>query len=111
MGRAIEGVRVEEACQRARLQALARLKHPSEEVLPAQHPVGQQVESGLLLNRDELREVAFDLLVNGLLRGASTIEVARRLDEPLGARVDAGNKGFHRVSRAKRRALPVRMQR
>ena len=54
-----------------------------EEVLRAQHPVGQQVEAGLLLNRDELGEVAFDLLVDGLLRGARPIEVARRLNEPL----------------------------
>jgi hypothetical protein len=96
--RAIEGVRVEEARQRAGLQTLGRLEHRPEEVLPAQHPVGQQVEGRLLLNRDELRKVAFDLLVDGLLRSAPPVEVSRRLDESLGPGLDAGNKGFHGVS-------------
>src|SRR5207247_11279129 len=93
-----EGGRVEETRQGARPEALAALYHGAEDVLPAQHPVGQEVEPGLLLNRDELGEVTLDLLVDRLRRRAPTVEVARRLDERLRARVNPGYECFHLAS-------------
>ena len=106
MRRTIERVRIEKSSQRAGLQPVTRLEDGPEEVLPTQHPVSQQVETRLLLHGDELGEIALDLLVHGLLGRAAPIEVARRLDEPLRARVNPGSKSFHRVSRAKPRAEP-----
>src|SRR5205823_1742020 len=83
--RAIEAVRVQEPRERAGLETFASLEERPEEVLPAQHPVGEQVEAGLLLDADELVEVAPDLLVDRLGGRATAIEVARRLDERLRA--------------------------
>ena len=82
-----EGVRVEEARERAGLEAVGRLHEGAEDVLPAQHPVGEEVEARGLLDGDELGEVALDLLVDRLLRRAPAIEVARRLHERLGTRI------------------------
>src|SRR5205823_4556607 len=64
-------------------------------ILPAQHPVGQQVETGVPLDGDELGKVALDLLVDRLLRGAAAIKIAGRLDELFRARVDPRGKGLH----------------
>ena len=67
----------------------ARLDDRPEDVLPAEHPVGEEVEARSLLNGDELAEIALDLLVDRLLARATAIEVARRLDELLRTRIDA----------------------
>jgi hypothetical protein len=88
-GSAIEGVRVEEARERALLQAVGGLDDRPEDVLPAEHPVGEEVEPRGLLDGHELSEVALDLHVDGLLARAPSIEVARRLDELLRTRIDA----------------------
>jgi hypothetical protein len=56
--------------------------------LPAQHPVGEEIDAGGLLDGDELREVALDLVVVRFRCRAPTVEVARRLDERLRPRVD-----------------------
>ena len=74
---------VEEARHRAGLEPRACLDERPEEVLPAQHAVGQQVDLGRLLDGNQLLQVAVDLLVVRLRRGAPTIEVARRLHEAL----------------------------
>ena len=87
--RSEERVRVEEARDRARLQSLARVDERPKEVLPGEHAVGEQVEAGLGLGGDQRLEIggapAFDVVD----RDAATVEVARRLDEGLGPRVDA----------------------
>src|SRR5262249_14175640 len=95
MRRAVEGVRIEEARQRTRLQAIGFLEQRPEEILPAQHPVAQQVEPRVLLDGDELRQVALDLVVDGLLGGAPPVEVPGRLDELLRTRVDARRESLH----------------
>jgi hypothetical protein len=91
---AVEGVRVEEARERSGLEAVGSLEQRPEVVLPAQHPVGEEIEAGGLLLRDQLGEVALDLLVDGVLRRPPAVEVARRLDERFRARVDAGREGL-----------------
>src|SRR5205085_9994632 len=68
---------------------VACLEERPEEGLPAQHPVGEEVEARLLLDADELAEVAPDLLVDRLGARPAAVEVARRLDERLRAGVDA----------------------
>ena len=85
---AIEGVRVEEARQRAGVEPVGGLDERPEDVLPAQHPVGEEVEAGVLLGRDQLGQVALDLLVDRLLRRAAAVEVARRLHERFGAGIE-----------------------
>ncbi len=98
MGRAVEGVRVEETRQRAALEPFGRLHERAEHVLPAQHPVGEEIEPGILLGRDELLEIALDLLVDGVLRRPAAIEVARRLDELLRAGIDPWYECLHVAS-------------
>ena len=93
-GSAVEGVRVEKARQGAGLEPVGRLDERPEDVLPAEHPVREEVEPRLLLDRDELGEVALDLLVDRLGRRAPAVEVARRLDERLGARVEPRHKSL-----------------
>ena len=95
MGGAVEGVRVEEARERAALEAVRRLDERAEDVLPAQHPVGEEVDPGILLGRDELLEIALDLRVDGVLCRPAAIEVARRLDELLRAGIDAWYECLH----------------
>ena len=90
--RAVEAVRVEETGERSGLQAVREVEQRPEMVLPAQHPVGEEIEPGVLLAGDEGGAVALDLLVHGLLRRPPAVEVARRLDELLGARVDPGDE-------------------
>ena len=84
-----ERVRVEEAREGACLQPLARVDERPKEVLPGEHAVGEEVEAGLGLGGDQRLEIggapAFDVVG----RDAATVEVARRLDERLGPRVDA----------------------
>src|SRR5204863_3214558 len=80
---AVEGVGVEEARQRTELEAFGGLDERPEDVLPAEHPVGEEVEPRILLEGDELGEVALDLLVDRLLARPAAVEVARRLDELL----------------------------
>ena len=70
------------------LQAVRRLDDRPEDVLPAKHPVSEQVEPCGLLDGDELAEIALDLLVDRLRARAPAIEVARCLDELLRARID-----------------------
>ena len=98
MGRAVEGVRVEEARERAALEAVGRLDEGAEDVLPAQHPVGEEIDPGILLGRDELLEIALDLRVDGVLRRPAAIEVARRLDELLRAGIDPWYECLHVAS-------------
>ena len=90
LGGAVEGVGVQETRQRAGLEPVRRLEQRAEVVLPAQHAVRQEIEARGLLRRDERGEVALDLLLDSLLRRAAAVEVARRLDERLGARMDPG---------------------
>src|SRR5918996_2589888 len=86
---AAERVRVEEARQRARRQPVRRLGNRAEEVLCPKHAVRQQVVPGLLLDGDELAEVALELDLDRRFVGAAAVEIARRLDERLGAGIDA----------------------
>src|SRR4029077_16719020 len=86
---AVERVRIEEPRERALLQAVRGFDDRPEDVLPAEHPVREQVEPRGLLDGDELAEIPLDLLVDRLLARATAIEVARRLDELLRTRIDA----------------------
>ena len=93
--RTVERVGVEEAGERAGLEPSCGAEERPEVILPAEHSVRQQVEPRRLLGRDELRDVALDLLVDRLGRRPAAVEVARRLHERLGAREDAGYERFH----------------
>ena len=86
---AIERVRVEEACERARLEPVGGIDDRPEDVLPAEHPVCEEVEADCLLDGDEVAEIALDLFVDRLPARPAAIEVARRLHELLRAGVDA----------------------
>ena len=90
----VERVRVQEAGERALLQPVRRLDDRPEDVLPAEHPVREQVEPRGLLDGDELAEIALDQLVDRLRARAPAIEVARRLDELLRARIDPRREGL-----------------
>src|SRR6266540_816855 len=96
LGSAVEGVRVEEARQGARFEALARLDQRAEEVLPAKHPVGKQVQARLLLDGDKLLEVKVDLLVHRLNGCPAPVEIARGLHERLRTGIDAWSESLHR---------------
>jgi hypothetical protein len=63
-------------------------------ILPGEHSVCEQVEPRGLLCRDELGEVALDLLVDGLLASPAAVEVTSRLHKQLGTRA---NPGYERL--------------
>ena len=60
------------------VQPFARLQERAKQVLPAEHPVCQQIEPRLLLSPDERRLIALDLLLDrlGVVRPRSRSRVA-----------------------------------
>ena len=69
-----------------------------EDVLPAQHPVREEIEARVLLRRDELSEISVGLLVDRLGSRPPTVEVARRLDERLRPRIEPWDKSLQFAS-------------